>query len=152
MTLRAEIQKRQQSVSDLKRQIEQITGLAGEDKKASIRVADALRFHQKTTRAVGAFFLNRSQQRKRSKTNASVASVSFCSKPFPLITAATGPNAEQILANIKYQLERKRGPGRRLPRNLRPDPGAGRDRPAGSHPDGQRQADVPQMGVRTVRV
>jgi hypothetical protein len=25
---------------------------------------------------------------------------------FPLIAAATGPNAEQILANIKYQRER----------------------------------------------
>jgi len=43
MPLQAEIQKRQQSVSDLKRQVEQITALAGEDKKAGIRVADALR-------------------------------------------------------------------------------------------------------------
>jgi hypothetical protein len=43
MTLQAEIQKRQQAVSDLKRQAEQISALAGEDKKAGIRVADALR-------------------------------------------------------------------------------------------------------------
>ena len=43
MTLQAEIQKRQQAVSDLKRQVEQITALAGEDKKDGIRVADALR-------------------------------------------------------------------------------------------------------------
>ena len=43
MSLQAEIQKHQQSVSDLKRQVEQITALAGEDKKAGIRVADALR-------------------------------------------------------------------------------------------------------------
>jgi len=43
MTLQAEIQKRQQSISDLKRQVEQIASLAGDDKKADIRVADALR-------------------------------------------------------------------------------------------------------------
>jgi hypothetical protein len=43
MTLLAEIQKRQQSVSDLKRQVEQMTARAGEDKKSGIRVADALR-------------------------------------------------------------------------------------------------------------
>jgi len=43
MPLQAEIQKRQQAVSDLKRQVEQITALAGDDKKAGIRVADALR-------------------------------------------------------------------------------------------------------------
>ena len=43
MTLQAEIQKRQQSVSELKRQVEQISALAGDDKKAGIRLADALR-------------------------------------------------------------------------------------------------------------
>ena len=43
MTLLAEIQKRRQSVSDLKRQVEQMTARASEDKKAGIRVADALR-------------------------------------------------------------------------------------------------------------
>ena len=43
MTLLAELQRRQQSVSDLKRQVEQMTARAGEDKKAGIRVADALR-------------------------------------------------------------------------------------------------------------
>jgi len=43
MPLQAEIQKRQQAVSDLRRQVEQITAIAGEDKKACIRVADALR-------------------------------------------------------------------------------------------------------------
>jgi len=43
MTPQAEIQKRKQSVSDLKRQVEQITALAGEDKRAGIRVAGALR-------------------------------------------------------------------------------------------------------------
>ena len=32
-----------QSVSELKRQVEQMTALAGEDKKAGIRVADVLR-------------------------------------------------------------------------------------------------------------
>jgi hypothetical protein len=46
MPLQADIQKRQPSVSDLKRQVEQITALAGEDKKAGIRVADALRCNQ----------------------------------------------------------------------------------------------------------
>ena len=55
MSLQAEIQKHQQSVSDLKRQVEQLTALAGEDKKAGIRVADALRFHQKQL-APGAHF------------------------------------------------------------------------------------------------
>ena len=39
----AEIQKRQQAASDLKRQVEQITALASEEKKAGIHVADALR-------------------------------------------------------------------------------------------------------------
>jgi len=43
MRLHAEIQKRQQSVSNLKRQVEQLTASAGDDKKAGIRVADALR-------------------------------------------------------------------------------------------------------------
>ena len=55
MTLQAEIQKRQQAVSDLKRQVEQITALAGDDKRAGIRVADALRIHQKQ-RELGANF------------------------------------------------------------------------------------------------
>ena len=121
MSLQAEIQKHQQSVSDLRRQVEQITALAGEDRKAGIRVADALRFHEKTTRAVGAFFLNRSQQRKQSKANVSVASVSFCSKPFPLIAADTGPNAEQVLAPVLLHDP---------PRNGRrgPDTAAGRRR------------------------
>ena len=41
--LLAEIQKRRQSVSDLKRQVEQMTASAGEDTRAGIRVADALR-------------------------------------------------------------------------------------------------------------
>jgi hypothetical protein len=50
--------------------------------------------------------LNRSQQRERRAARISVPSVSFCSIPGILIAAATGPNAEQILANIKYQLER----------------------------------------------
>jgi hypothetical protein len=67
-------------------------------------VADDLRFNRKTTRAIGAFFLNRSQQRKRRRAQVSVPSVASCSNLAALI--ATGPNAEQILANIKYQLER----------------------------------------------
>jgi hypothetical protein len=50
--------------------------------------------------------LNRSQQRKRRRAQVSVPSVASCSNLTALIAAATGPNAEQILANIKYQLER----------------------------------------------
>jgi hypothetical protein len=46
MTLQAEIHKRQQAVSDLKRQVEQITALASDDKKAGIRVNGSSRFRR----------------------------------------------------------------------------------------------------------
>ena len=160
MTLQAEIQKRQQAVSDLKRQVEQITALAGDDKKAGIRVADALRKRKsgrpqgcqdprpadvappgqlgghllvpvlllprrvlgrldRSTQGNGRRHPERGQYggdqaiaapRGEGKTSIVQCVTIYCVMhgilSFPLIAAATGPNAEQILANIKYQLER----------------------------------------------
>ena len=162
MTLHAEIQKRQQAVSDLKRQVEQITALAGEDKKAGIRVADALRKRKlraslkdvkirdpadvqrrlansadiyaflscyfpdvfwgdwtEQRREMVAAILNAARYggdqaiaapRGEGKTSIVQCVTIYCVMhgilSFPLIAAATGPNAEQILANIGYQLER----------------------------------------------
>jgi hypothetical protein len=50
MMVLAEIQKRQQSVCGLKRQVEQISTLGGEGKKAGIRVADAHGFRSVSIR------------------------------------------------------------------------------------------------------
>jgi len=162
MTLQAEIQKRQQAVSDLKRQVEQITALAGEDKKAGIRVADALRKRKVRASLKDVKIRDPADVQRRLANSADIYAFLSCYFPdvfwgdwtdqrremvaailnaakyggdqaiaaprgegktsivqcvtiycvmhgilsFPLIAAATGPNAEQILANIKYQLER----------------------------------------------
>ena len=162
MTLQAEIQKRQQAVSDLKRQVEQITALAGDDKKAGIRVADALRKRKLRASLKDVKIRDPADVQRRLANSADIYAFLSCYFPdvfwgdwtdqrremvaailnaaryggdqaiaaprgegktsivqcvtiycvmhgilsFPLIAAATGPNAEQILANIKYQLER----------------------------------------------
>ena len=90
MTLQAEIQKRQQAVSDLKRQVEQITALAGDDKKAGIRVADALR--KRKLRA------SLKDVKIRDPADVSAAwptrrtSTRSCPATSPTCSGATGPN------------------------------------------------------------